>query len=200
MCGDVLNNKKRKIIATKSRENDTILVNRFKRGEKMDNFSEDVRLARSGSTEAFARLYSAVYKDLYHIALYSLRSSHDACDAVSDTVLDAYCNIGDLKNEKAFRSWIMRILSAKIKRKQREYFKDTIELTEENEPSGEFIFEVSELKQAMEQLDPQSRLLLSMSVLEGYTSEEISEICDMNPNTVRSKLARIKHKLRLELT
>lgn len=166
----------------------------------MDNFSEDVRLARSGSTEAFARLYSAVYKDLYHIALYSLRSSHDACDAVSDTVLDAYCNIGDLKNEKAFRSWIMRILSAKIKRKQREYFKDTIELTEENEPSGEFIFEVSELKQAMEQLDPQSRLLLSMSVLEGYTSEEISEICDMNPNTVRSKLARIKHKLRLELT
>ncbi len=55
----------------------------------MNDFSADVKLAMKGSTEAFARLYALVYKDLYHVALYSLRNSHDACDAVSDTVLDA---------------------------------------------------------------------------------------------------------------
>ncbi len=162
-----------------------------------NNFNEDVKLARNGDTTAFSRLYSTIYKDLYRIALYSLRNSHDACDAVSDTVLDAFCSIGKLKDEKAFRLWIMRILSAKIKRKQREYFADTVELTEDVEPAVEFNCEISELKHAMNSLEPQSRLILSMSVLEGYTSGEISEICGIKANTVRTLLARTKKKLRI---
>lgn len=166
----------------------------------MNDFSADVKLAVKGNTEAFARLYSLVYKDLYHIALYSLRSPHDACDAVSETVLDAFSTISKLRNEKAFRSWIMHILSAKIKQKQREYFTDTAELTEYNEPENNFSFDNIELKQALENLEPQDRLILSLSVLEGYTSEEISEICDINANTVRSRLSRIKKRLRLELS
>ncbi|MDE6775726.1 MAG: sigma-70 family RNA polymerase sigma factor [Ruminococcus sp.] len=165
----------------------------------MDNFSEDVKLARNGDTAAFARLYALVYKELYHIALYSLRSSHDACDVVSDAVLDAFCSIGGLRNEKAFRSWMMKILSAKIKRKQREYFSDTVEMTEDVEPAVDTLCEDSELKAAMDSLDPQSRLILSMSVLEGYTSSEIAEICGIKSSTVRSRLSRIKKQLRLEL-
>lgn len=165
----------------------------------MNDFSADVKLAMKGSTEAFARLYALVYKDLYHIALYSLRSSHDACDVVSDTVLDAFCSIGKLRDEKAFRGWIMRILSAKIKQKQRDYFSYTTELTDDNEPENEFDFGNIELKQALENLEPQSRIILSLSVIEGYTSEEISEICGINPNTVRSRLSRIKKRLKLEL-
>ena len=73
-----------------------------------NDFTEDVKLARKGDSEAFSRLYSIVYKDLYRIALYSLRNSHDACDVVSDTVLDAFCSIGSLRDEAAFRLWIMR--------------------------------------------------------------------------------------------
>lgn len=164
-----------------------------------DNFTEDVQLARNGDTAAFSRLYSYIYKDLYKIALYSLRNSHDACDAVSDTVLDAFCTIGKLRDEKAFRVWIMKILSTKIKRKQREYFADTVELTEDVEPAVEFDSEMSELKHAMDNLDPRSRLVLSMSVVEGYTGDEIAEICGINANTVRSLISRAKKKLRMEI-
>lgn len=166
----------------------------------MNDFSTDVRLARKGDSEAFARLYSLVYKDLYHIALYSLRSTHDACDAVSDTVLDAFCNIGGLKDEKAFRRWIMKILSAKIKRKQREYFEDTAELSEEILPEDEFSYENVELREAVGRLDAQSRLILSMSVLGGYSGDEIAQICGLNASSVRSRLSRIRKRLRLELT
>lgn len=166
----------------------------------MADFSADVKLAMNGNTKAFARLYSLVYKDLYHIALYSLRSPHDACDVVSDTVLDAFCSIHKLRDEKAFRNWIMRILSAKIKQKQRDYFSDTTVLTDENEPENEFSFENLELKEAMEKLDPQDRLILSLSAIDGYTSEEISQICDIKANTIRSRIARIKKRLRIELS
>lgn len=162
-----------------------------------NDFTEDVKRARKGDSEAFSRLYSIVYKDLYRIALYSLRNSHDACDVVSDTVLDAFCSIGNLRDEAAFRLWIMRILSAKIKRKQRDYFTDTVELTDETEPVVEFNCEATELKHAMDALEPRSRLVLSMSVLEGYTSGEIADICGIKANTVRSVLMRTKKKLRM---
>lgn len=166
----------------------------------MDNFTEDVRLARNGDSDAFVRLYTLVYKNLYRIALYNLRSPHDACDAVSDTVLEAYSTIGRLRDERAFRSWIMRILSAKIKRKQREYFTDSVELTEACDSGTDFDFVSVELREAVDRLDPESKLILSMAVLEGYTSEETAKICGIKASTVRSKLSRIKQRLRLELT
>lgn len=166
----------------------------------MKDFSTDVKLAKKGDTSAFTRLYETVYKDLYHIALYSLKNSHDAGDVVSDTVLDAYCSIDKLREPEKFRSWIMRILSAKIKRKQKEYFNVTEEIGDDFPDISDFDYDSIELKEALNKLDSESRLILSMSVLGGYTSDEISEICDMKSGTVRSRLSRIKEKLRLELT
>ena len=165
----------------------------------MKNNTEDVTLAQQGSTEAFARLYSNVYKDMYNIALYSLRSSHDASDVVSDTVLDAFCSIKKLRDPSMFRNWILKILSAKVKQKQREYFSAGEELSDDAKIDS-FNYESAELREALGKLDGESRLLLSMSVLGGYTSDEIAEICKIKANTVRSKLSRIKERLRLELT
>lgn len=165
----------------------------------MNDFSADVRLAAKGDTAAFARLYENIADDLYHIALYSLRNSHDACDAVSDTVMDAFCSIGKLRDEKAFRSWIMKILSSKIKRKQKEYANSTEPIDEAFLEGADFDFDSFELKEALENLDSQSRLILSLSVLGGYTSKEIAGICEIKPASVRSKLSRIKKQLRMSL-
>ncbi|MDE6426834.1 MAG: sigma-70 family RNA polymerase sigma factor [Ruminococcus sp.] len=166
----------------------------------MKDFSADVKLARKGDTTAFSRLYETVYKDLYHIALYSLKSSHDASDVVSDTVLDAFCSIDKLRDPEKFRSWIMKILSVKIKRRQKEYFNVTEEIGDDFPDISDFDYDSVELKEALNKLDSQSRMMLSMSVLGGYTSDEISEMCEIKSGTVRSRLSRIKEKLRLELT
>ncbi|MGN0622218.1 MAG: RNA polymerase sigma factor [Porcipelethomonas sp.] len=165
----------------------------------MGDFKKYAALAADGDTEAFSRLYEMVYKDLYHIALYSLRNSHDACDAVSDTVIDAFSSIGRLKNPEAFRSWIFKILYAKIKRKQKEYINNNNVSEEEVSGYKDFDFESAELKEALASLDNESRIILSLSVLEGYSGEEISKICKIKASTVRSKLTRIKQKLRSEL-
>ena len=168
---------------------------------EISEISENVRKAQNGDTAAFARLYELVYKDMYHIALYSLRSSHDACDAVSETVLDAFGSIGRLQKPESFRSWIMRILSAKIKQQQKAYFsaKTDIDDAPEDELSEDFDYESAELRDALDRLDPQSRLILSMSVLGGYTGDEIAQVCGLSAGTVRSKLTRIRKRLRMEL-
>ncbi|MGN1480918.1 RNA polymerase sigma factor [Porcipelethomonas sp.] len=169
----------------------------------MTDFQNDVKLARKGDTEAFSRLYAVIYKEMYHTALYNLRSPHDAYDAVSETVIDAFSSIGRLKNEDAFKSWIMKILFSKIKQKQKEYYKNDSDNDDDsinNLRTEDFDFEYSELKNALESLDDESRGILSLSVLGGYTSEEIAGIYGLKPSSVRSKLSRIKKELRLTLT
>ncbi len=169
----------------------------LKGGYQMNDLSADVELARQGSTEAFSRLYSTVYRDLYHIALYCLRDPHDASDAVSDAVLDAFCNIKKLRSADSFRSWIMSILSAKIKRRFKERYSGDDIQPEEIQP---FDYESVELREAISHLDSKSRLILSMAVLGGYTGREIAAVCKMKESSVRSRLSRIKEKLRIELS
>lgn len=165
----------------------------------MNDFKSDAELARKGNTAAFSRLYATVYKDMYHTALYSLRSPHDAADAVSDAVMDAFETIGRLKSAEAFKAWIMKILYSKIKQKQKEYMNADSELDEALLYDMEFDFDSSDLKDALDTLDEDSRNILSLSVLGGYNSSEIASIINLKPSSVRSKLSRIKAQLRLSL-
>ena len=48
-------------------------------------------------------------------------------------------------------------------------------------------------------LDGEERMILSCSILEGYSSEEIGHMLAMNPATVRSKKSRALEKLRKNL-
>ena len=97
----------------------------------MDQYLELVRQAKQGNADAFASLYQEIYEDLYRFAVYILKDPVDAQDAVSETVTDAYASIRRLRKEKAFKGWIFRILSAKCKRKLKEYANRTVELSKE---------------------------------------------------------------------
>lgn len=166
------------------------------------DFTECVKQARKGDSEAFANLYSLVYKELYHIALYSLNSPDDAADAVSDTVLDAFATLKALKSPEAFKSWIVRILYAKIKKRQREYIESragsSLEDVEQ-EILVETDFDNLVLREEFGKLDEKDRLVLSLNVIGGYTSEEIGKICGEKAATVRSQLSRAKRKLKERL-
>lgn len=165
------------------------------------DFSSCVKKAQQGDADAFAELYSLVYKDLYRIALLNLNNEHDASDVVSDAVLEAYTSIRNLKNEKAFKSWMIRILTVKIKNKQKEYIKNrdySRELDEaaETESAEEANFEGLEVMEGFDRLGEEERLMLSLDVVSGYKSEEIAGMCGSNANTVRSKVSRAKDKLK----
>lgn len=209
-CGFILNSTKKAIYNLYKMTNIKSLCNNwgfkihlyieigFKEGI-MKDFKNDIRLARQGDTDAFARLYTIIYKQMYYTALYNLRSEFDACDAVSETVIDAFANIKNLKSEEAFKSWIMKILFTKIKKKQREYVNYEVEISENTETIS-FDYEKSELNEVLNGLDNESKAILSLSVLGGYNSKEISKIFGIKSSTVRSKLLRIKEKLRIDLT
>ncbi len=167
-------------------------------------FAQCVKKARAGDADAFAELYSTVYKDLYRIALVNLKNQHDASDVVSDTVLEAFSSIKKLKDEKAFKAWIIKILTVKIKNKQKEYIKtrnyqEELESVEQ-EKTDEINYGGLEVMEEFRRLNEEERLVLSLSVVSGYTSEEIAKVTGLSANTVRSKAARAKIKLKQMLT
>ncbi len=168
------------------------------------DFAASVRRAQAGDAGAFSELYSLVYKDLYRIALLNLNNEHDASDVVSDTVLDAYTSITKLRDEKAFKAWITKILTVKIKNKRKEYkqireFREDLESLEQKEHAEvnkEINYDGLEVIDGFKQLSEEERLVLSLSVVSGYSSEEIAKMFGTNANTVRSKAARAKAKLK----
>ena len=63
-------------------------------------FKEElVRKAKNGDTKAFSLLYAGVCKEMYKFALYMMKHTEDAEDAVSETVISAFENIAKLKKD-----------------------------------------------------------------------------------------------------
>lgn len=163
------------------------------------DFNETVRKAREGDAHAFALLYSEIYKDLYYTSICNLNNEDDAADAVSEAVLDAFNTIGKLRNIEAFKSWMFKILFAKIKTKQREYvveYGNKAPEEELSEISAEDDFNGIEIKNQLKVLNDNERLCFTLGAINGYSSKEISEITGFNESTIRSHIMRGRQKLR----
>lgn len=65
--------------------------------------------------------------------------------------------------------------------------------------SREYVFaqeERTDVQIAMMKLKKQDRMIVSLCVVEGYTSKEVAEILSMNSSTVRSRLNRSLDKMK----
>lgn len=161
-----------------------------------EDFRTLVKAAKKGDRHSFALLYSNIYKELYRYALFTLRSSQDAEDCVSEAVIDAYRTIGNLKNEESFKAWFFKILSAKCKRKMKEYYKNPQQEIDFSEEYFDDLDTGIDLKNAFLTLSDEDRMIISLTIFGGYNSKEISKIIKMNSSTVRSRYSRALEKLR----
>ncbi len=168
---------------------------------------ELITLAKNGSAEAFGELYEIYYKEMYCYACCVTGNETVAQDAVSDAVLSAFRQIGSLKSEKSFKSWLFTILRASCKNRyaEREASKSLIYLNDENSAVNELPYEGGpelsvELRQALGSLSEEEREIVILSTLGKYKSHETAQIMGINPSTVRSKLKRALNKMKTFLT
>ena len=118
-----------------------------------------------------------------------------------DTVVDVYGSIDKVRNDEAFDGWIFKILYNKARRKRGTLiYTATSELNEavESSKDGDYetISENVDLMNSLFSLSREERTIVVLSVLEGYSSLEISKIMSLNANTVRSKQMRAIAKMR----
>lgn len=151
--------------------------------------------AKRGDSDAFCELMNRYIQDMYKISWAYLKNDEDAADAIQDTILTCFEKLQTLKQNKYFKTWMVRILINKCKdilqKNSRVVYTDVLEET----PVYEDEYESAEWKQVLDLLDEKYRTILLLYYMEGFNTREISEILDMKENTVKSRLKRGRQKI-----
>ncbi len=159
-----------------------------------------IKQAKSGDTDAFARLYETIYQDLYRFALYTLKNPDEAEDVVSETVIDAFSQIRRLRRAESFKSWIFKILSNKCKKR---FLSKDVSLEEIlwdfPENTCKNLERDTIIREEFFMLSDEERFIISMHLFAGYKSREIAKILHKNEKTIRSKESRALKKMAANL-
>lgn len=147
--------------------------------------------------EEFVREISEADKSLYRVAKSILKNDEDCADAVQNAILKAFDKLHTLKNEKYFRTWLIRILineSYRILADRREQVP-----YEESMEGQESIPEYSEVFTALMELDELYRVPFTLHYVEGYSIKEIAKLLHISVSNVKIRLSRARAKLQVRL-
>ena len=144
----------------------------------------------------FVRQIDAHGGMLYRVAWSILRNDDDCKDALQETALKAWQKRSALKDERYFRTWIVRILINTCYDTQRKR-RRTVSIEEIQEPACPP--PDPSLARALEALPEKLRLPLTLCYSEGMSYAEIARALHLPQATVRGRIHRAKEQLRKEL-
>lgn len=154
-----------------------------------------IKRAKQGDKDAFMKLMDAQMQTMYKLAWSYLKNADDVADIVQDTILACYEKLPTLREERHFKTWMMKILinhcKNLLKKEKRVIHMETL-------PEETFVereYSNREWNQMLDSLDEKYRTILLLYYLENFNTREISQILDMNENTVRIRLKRGRDKL-----
>jgi RNA polymerase sigma-70 factor (ECF subfamily) len=183
------------------------------RRSRADEERELVRLAQNGTESAFEELVRRHQSRVFGLVNSILRRREDVEDVAQQVFLKAFLSIKRFDMRAAFSTWLYKITVNECWDYLRK--KKVRPLTYESDMSEEQVSrldgivsadrpperaderaEVKEMLEWMlEKLPEQDRDLLVLKEIEGFSVQELSEILDLNVNTVKVRLFRARAKL-----
>lgn len=166
---------------------------------------ELIQKAKNGNTYAFTELILNIRNDLYHISKTRLNDDNDINDAIQETMINAYKNIKRLKENSYFKSWIIKILINECNKIYKSKYKNKNiyeKLVNEKIKSNSVNFDIQtvnsniDFELLIDNLEYEEKLIVTLFYNSDYSCKEISNILNMNINTVKSKLLRAKQKIK----
>ena len=171
------------------------------------NITTLVEKAKLGDADAFSTLYQMYYPKMKGICINILREDKAVVDdLVQDAFVLAFVSLKDLKNTHRFSQWLTSIttnLVLKYQEKGKRY--DFISLSEiedefssvlEDDNTSRQSISYEEIMSAIDSLPEGYKKIFNMSVLDGLSHQEISELLDIAPHSSSSQLSRAKAMLR----
>ena len=156
-----------------------------------------IRRAKKDDKDAFCRLMDEHLQCMYKMASAYLKNDEDVADAIQDTILSCYENLRSLKQNRYFKTWMLRILINKCKdilRLGRRMV--CVEELPEQETGSTVEAEANlEWKEALRGLDEKYRLIVVLFYADGLRTAEIGKLLQLPDSTVRTRLARGREQL-----
>ena len=171
------------------------------------NITTLVEKAKQGDADAFSTLYQMYYPKMKGICINILREDMAVVDdLVQDAFILAFVSLKDLKNTHRFSQWLTSITTNLVLRYQEKGKRyDFISLSDiedefssvledDNIPKQSISYE--EIMSAIDSLPEGYKKIFNMSVLDGLSHQEISELLDIASHSSSSQLSRAKAMLR----
>jgi RNA polymerase sigma-70 factor (ECF subfamily) len=179
----------------------------------LDLDAELVERHRSGDLRAFDEVYDRFGRMVYNLALRLAGNREEAADLTQEIFLRIYRHLGGFAGRSALKTWIFRVALNHCREKLYRHALDTLSLDEEGESEGAHIADPArgpeELALAADEkrrvagglarLSHQFREAVILRDLEGFSYDEIAEVLGVRVGTVRSRIARGRDQLRLQL-
>lgn len=158
--------------------------------------------------EEFKKAIIPMQRKLYSFALRILQNREESEDVVQEIFVKLWRMRGELetiRNREAFAMTMTKNLCIdRLKRKRILSLDDDSvihEGTSQSDPLKEVHLNdaIERVNQIVNELPEQQRMIIQLRDIEGYTSEEVAEILDINQNTLRVNLSRARQKIRENL-
>jgi RNA polymerase sigma factor (sigma-70 family) len=155
-----------------------------------------VRSAATGDRTAFAGLYDAWSAPLFAYLVGLLRRRDDAEDALHDAFLSAWRRLPSLREHERFVPWLFRIarntaLSSR-RRRSPEPLANEPPVASEEHPEQRAVLMLGDLK-------PDTRAVLLLRFVVGWSVEQSAEALDASPATVKRLTAEGLERLKARL-
>jgi RNA polymerase sigma-70 factor (ECF subfamily) len=162
--------------------------------------------ARAGEPAAWDVLFRRYQLPLYVYVFEMIHDEQPSLDIVQETFIGAARNIGGLRDDGKFGSWLFGIAHQKCVQHWRKHNREKDALQEiadappeyENDPRDWLIRreQEAEFMELVSQLPSPQRSVLLLHFVEDFSLEEIAGITGAPPGTVKSRLHYAKRALR----
>jgi RNA polymerase sigma-70 factor (ECF subfamily) len=179
----------------------------------VDLLLEAFRQGRPGAFDAIVRAHQ---DRVYAFCARMLSDREEALDVAQEVFLSAYRNLGGFREEASLSTWLLKIaanrclnrIRQRSSRASREVSYPESALRDDppfqppapEEGRPDRIVETREmgkiLEHALHRIDPDSRWLMLLSDVEGFTYEEVAAMAGIPVGTVKSRLHRARMALR----
>lgn len=158
-----------------------------------------VERTKLGDKEAFASIIRKFEKPMYIYCYHILKNKEEAEDALQEIFIRVYEQIHKYRPNMTFSAWLYKIAYNyslnQIRSKKRWFrFIDRYKY-DQPEPSPQPIDSQTTLKDFLNLLTTEERHIIVLRAIHRYNFNEISEIMNMKPATVRKKYERLRKKL-----
>jgi len=174
-----------------------------------------VELLRGGEEAAFEALLKRYQGKIYRLALSVTKRHEDAEEVLQDVFLNVYRKIASFDGRSAFGTWLYRICvnTALMMLRGRDPAHESIDaylpqfaggqharmIADWSEGADEVILRKERaqiVRQAIETLPPEYRVVLVLRDLEGLSNGEVAEVLGTSVPTVKARLHRARLALR----
>ena len=171
-----------------------------------------IKRAQTGDENAYQQLYLDTYKSVFYLALRMVKNTVDAEDITQEVFITVHEKISELREPAAFYKWVNQITANKCAAFLRKY-RGISKLDDEDEILK--IVEDNPLNLPDKAIDDEATRKIILDVIDAlpdgqrvcvmyyyyqqYTIAQIADLLELNENTVKSRLALARGKIRAAL-